>query len=101
MKRMSRRVIGAFLILILAGLGAAPSSLAAERSPIAKININTAGVDELTELPGIGEAYARRIVEYREKYGPFKKVEDLLNVRGIGDRTFEKIRQRVTTGKKV
>jgi len=50
-----------------------------------KVNLNTAGAAELETLPGIGPSYARRIVEYREKNGPFKRVEDLLNVQGIGD----------------
>ncbi len=63
------------------------------------INVNSAGVEELIVLPGVGRAYAERIVEYREKNGPFKKVEDLLNVKGIGEKTFERIRSRVTVGK--
>ena len=48
------------------------------------INVNTASVDELVLLPGIGPATAKRIVEYREEHGPFRRIEDLMNVRGIG-----------------
>ncbi|GAB4255156.1 MAG: hypothetical protein Kow00109_30310 [Acidobacteriota bacterium] len=62
------------------------------------VNINQAGVAELQDLPGIGPAIAQRIVEYREKNGPFRKVEDLLNVRGIGEKKFERFKDRVTVG---
>jgi competence protein ComEA len=54
-----------------------------------KININSASVEKLTELKGIGAAYAQRIVEYREKHGSFKKPEDILKVQGIGAKTLE------------
>ena len=63
------------------------------------ININTATITDLQKLPGIGAATATRIVEYRQKNGPFKKVEDLLNVRGIGEKTFDRIRARLSVGK--
>lgn len=59
------------------------------------ININTADVSELTKLPGIGETKASAIVEYRKEAGGFKNVEDLLNVNGIGDSTYEKIKNLV------
>jgi competence protein ComEA len=54
----------------------------------ASINLNTATATELEALPGVGAATAARIVEYRQKHGAFKKVEDLMNVRGIGEKTF-------------
>ncbi len=57
-----------------------------------KIDINTAGIDELVKLPGIGPSKANNIVEYREKHGKFKTYEDLLNVSGIGEKTLEKIK---------
>ena len=60
--------------------------------PTAKVNINTATVDELQTLPGIGATIAQRIVEYRNTHGPFQKVEDLLNVKGIGEKKLEKIK---------
>ncbi|MCI0568296.1 MAG: helix-hairpin-helix domain-containing protein [Acidobacteria bacterium] len=65
-----------------------------EKAP--RVNLNTATAEDLTSLPGIGPSYAKRIVDYREKNGPFKRVEDLLNVQGIGEKTLEKIRDRVT-----
>jgi competence protein ComEA len=61
-----------------------------------KININKATVAQLMELKGIGESYAKRIVEYREKNGPFKKIEDVMQVQGIGTKTFESIKDKIT-----
>ncbi len=60
-----------------------------------KVNINTASAAELEKLPGIGPTLAQRIVEYREKNGPFRKVEDLRKVKGIGERKFRELRERV------
>jgi competence protein ComEA len=57
----------------------------------AKVNLNTASVDELKELPGIGAAKAEAIVKYREENGKFKKKEDIVSVKGIGDKVYEKI----------
>ncbi len=54
----------------------------------ASININTATAAELEALPGVGAATAVRILEYRQKNGGFKKIEELMNVRGIGEKTF-------------
>jgi len=53
------------------------------------ININTATVDELTQLKRIGPSYAQRIVDYREQNGPFRAPEDIMLVKGIGQRTWE------------
>ncbi|MFQ5877784.1 MAG: ComEA family DNA-binding protein [Acidobacteriota bacterium] len=90
-------LLAAILALALLPTGAAPA-LAADRGKL--INVNEAGVEELMELPGIGRAYAQRIIDYREENGPFRKVEDLLNVRGIGEKTFERIRNLVTIGRR-
>jgi len=68
---------------------------AASEEKVSRVNVNTASADELATLPGIGPSYAKRIVDYREKNGPFKRVEDLLNVQGIGEKTLEKIRDKV------
>jgi competence protein ComEA len=61
-----------------------------------KININKATSEQLMEIKGIGESYAKRIVEYREKNGPFKKIEDIMEVQGIGTKIFESIKDRIT-----
>lgn len=60
------------------------------------ININTASIDELTDLPGIGEVKAKAILAYREEIGGFKSIEELSEVNGIGDKTLEKIKQLIT-----
>jgi len=62
----------------------------------AKININTATVEELAKLELIGPAYAAKIVEYRETNGPFKQPEDIMKVKGIGPKTFEANKDRIT-----
>jgi|YNPMSStandDraft_1061717.scaffolds.fasta_scaffold06004_5 comEA protein len=59
------------------------------------IDINKATVEELKKLPGIGEKTALRIIEYREKYGGFKKIEDLMRVERIGQKTFDKIKEYI------
>ena len=61
-----------------------------------KVSINTATKEELMTLPGIGESKAKDIISYREKNGPFKTIEDLKKVSGIGDSIFAKIKENIT-----
>jgi competence protein ComEA len=62
------------------------------------VNLNTATPAQLETLPGIGAAAAKRIVEYRQKNGAFKKIEELMNVRGIGEKSFLKLKPLIAVG---
>jgi competence protein ComEA len=68
----------------------------AKPSGVALLNLNTATVEQLDRLPGVGPKTAALIIEYRQKNGGFKKIEDLMNVRGIGEKSFLKIRALIT-----
>ncbi len=62
-----------------------------------KININIATISQLVTLPGIGESTAQKIIDYRNEFGPFETIEDIKSVSGIGDATFEEIKDFITT----
>ena len=64
-----------------------------------KININTASAEELDTLPGIGPARAADIIAYREENGGFKNIEEIKNIKGIGDKSFEDLKDLITVGK--
>ena len=97
-----RQVVRAFIVGFV--LSAAAASVAvAQDTPAAKaapavVNLNTASVDQLAALPGIGEKTAQRILEHRQKNGPFKKPEDLMNIKGIGEKNCGKLEPLVTPG---
>jgi competence protein ComEA len=81
------------------GQPAAPLRPAAKpAAPVAMVNINTASVAELDALPGVGSKTAALIIEYRQKNGPFKKIEELMNVRGVGEKNFLKLRAQISVG---
>ncbi len=67
-----------------------------EEQVVSKININTATETELDKLPGIGPVYANRIVEYRQLNNGFKSLEELKNIKGIGEKTFEKLKDLIS-----
>lgn len=85
MKLNSRRWICALVALALA-LTALPAYAEGDKGVV---NVNTASADELALLPRIGPSIAQRIVDFREENGPFQAAEDLMLVRGIGEKTFE------------
>ncbi|MBR5913228.1 MAG: helix-hairpin-helix domain-containing protein [Selenomonadaceae bacterium] len=70
--------------------------LAAQNNSSNLININTADEKELQKIKGIGPALAGRIIDYRENNGAFKSIEEIKKVRGIGDKTFEKMKDQIT-----
>jgi competence protein ComEA len=65
---------------------------------VAIVNLNTATSAELQALPGIGPATATRILEYRQKHGPFKKIEEVMNVQGVGEKIFLRLKPQLSVG---
>ena len=76
----------------------AKSSRASKSASTQIVNVNTASAADFEALPGVGPKLAARIIEYRQKNGPFKKVEDLMNVRGLGEKNFLKLKAQLTLG---
>lgn len=86
-----KRRIWLGLLILLIGWMMAPGLAAAAD----KVNINTADKEVLSSLTGIGPVTAERIIEYRDKNGPFKSKEEITKVKGIGEKTFEKIKDLI------
>ena len=95
---MARKFAGLLCLVVLALVALSGPTLAdSQQDGLAeKININTASADVLMQLSGVGRAYADRIIEYRETQGLFSHIEEIKNVKGIGDRIFEKNKDRIT-----
>jgi competence protein ComEA len=72
----------------------------AAAAPASAVNLNTATATQIATLPGIGPKAAERIIEYRQKNGGFKKIEELMNVKGIGEKSFLKLKPLITVGEK-
>jgi len=99
MLRKTVRIVGiaallGMLLSLVAPFAVAQSAPAPQASG-PRININTAGVQELVKLPRIGEQIAQKIIDYRSKNGPFKNPEDLMKVSGIGEKIFAQIRGQI------
>ena len=100
------RVVGIWVLALLTLAGwarleaqektaAKPKAVAAVTTPV---NINTASVAQLEALPGIGARTAQLIIEHRQKNGGFKKIEELMNIKGIGEKSFLKLKPMITAG---
>ena len=89
----------AWILLICVSMVLSQGAVLAQQSKAAtpdKVNLNTATVEQLQTLPGIGSVTAKTIIEYRAKVGKFNKVEEIINVKGIGEKVFQKIKDRLT-----
>ena len=100
---MIRTVLSLVVVSCLLGASASVSVAAQSKAPAkpastAIVNLNTASANDLEGLPGIGAKTAARIVEYRQKNGPFKKIEELMNVRGVGEKNFLKLKPQLAVG---
>jgi competence protein ComEA len=102
-----RRVSFVSAVVAIALLGIVPTAVAAQAkaakpkpaaSAAGPVNLNTATAADLQALPGVGAATARLIIEHRQKNGGFKKVEELMNIKGIGEKSFLKLKPMVTVG---
>ena len=85
--------VGIIIVSVLAAVAVLGASICAAEAD--KININTASAEELAKLEKVGEKIAARIIEYREKNGPFATIEDIMKVKGIGEKTFELNKDRI------
>jgi competence protein ComEA len=83
-------------MLLLAALVVAGVGAAAAQAAEGKVNINSAGIEELALLPRVGPSVAQRIIDFREENGDFKTAEDLMLVRGIGEKTFAGLAPYIT-----
>ncbi|MCP5049119.1 MAG: helix-hairpin-helix domain-containing protein [bacterium] len=107
MKRLKTLILMVVVLSVVAvsavsGYGAegesSPNSEKVGKSDL--INVNTAGADELRKLPRIGPKMSQRIIDYREKNGNFKRIQDLMKVTGIGEKTFKGFEDMITVGTK-
>ena len=97
-----RRMNLAWVMLICLSLALTPLSALGQQSKSSpkaasteKVNLNTATVEQLQTLPGVGPSIAKRILDHRTKNGKFNKIDEILNVKGIGEKKFQKMKDRL------
>jgi competence protein ComEA len=95
--KKNRLIAAALAVLFALGLSAGSALAAAKPAPAGKINLNTATAEQLTAVPGIGVKLAARIVEHRQKNGTFKSVQELMNVKGVGEKSLVKLEPFLVT----
>jgi len=88
-----RDVMTGVLLALMVSILFTAGAVSAQRA--GKVDINLADSAALQELPGIGPAMALRIIEYREANGPFKRIEDLMEVKGIGEKRFLNLQEMI------
>ena len=92
--RFTRSIAATLAIMVMTLAVQVPLAAA---PPEAAVDINVAGAEQLATLPGIGPAIAKRIIDYRQANGPFKRPSELMNVKGIGEKTYLRLKDRITT----
>ena len=95
MKNIKKMFLVFFILSVLL-MGYADSTGINKNTVKKVININLANSTQLQTLPKIGKKVAQRILDYRKKHGKFKRVEDLMKVKGIGEKTFKNLKSRIT-----
>ena len=95
---MNRFVLVLATVLLLGGWSVDAQRATKPPAPASTevINLNSATALQIADLPGIGVKTAELIIQYRTKNGPFKKIEEVMNIRGIGEKSFLRIRERIT-----
>jgi competence protein ComEA len=94
----SKRMNVVCVLFLCLGLAFSSVSVLAQKSghvASEKINLNSANAEQLQTLPGVGPATAKNILDYRAKVGKFNKIEEIINVKGIGEKKFQKIKDRL------
>lgn len=99
-RNLSMKKLIFVLLLSIAYLGtfnhsATAQTVKSKAVQMTKVNLNTASLEQLTSLPGVGKKKAAAIIEYRTKNGKFKSVDDLVNVKGVGEKMLGKLRKQV------
>lgn len=97
----TRRAFRCVPLLLAFAFCCAPQLAANKKAPLRPVNLNTATALELQQVPGIRPATADKILKMRKSYGPFKSVDDLRAIKGIGPKRVEKMRKYITVGKSV
>jgi competence protein ComEA len=96
---MTRILLAALVALAVSATTLHAQTPPASKAPVtasAPINLNTATAQQLETIPGVGAKMAERIIDYRQKNGGFKKVEDLMNISGVGEKSFLKMKPLIT-----
>jgi competence ComEA-like helix-hairpin-helix protein len=97
---MKLRLRALYFLVLCCALFAASGALAKKTPPAKPLDLNTATAEQFAQVPGIGPATAKAIVQFRQKSGPFQRVEDLLAIRGISARKLAQIRPYLTVSKR-
>lgn len=95
--RMGRKLLGVVVLVVMVAFALEAKTCFSAQAVAGKANINTATVEQLSLLPGIGTKIAEDIVNYRKTNGNFNSPEDLRKVKGVGDKKFEKVKEFIVT----